>query len=113
MIKQLTNDEYLRLAASSLKAAGIDASGYSDAEVARAIGECKRVHRLLADGHKVEDLTPAEQVYTAVFSGMRLAKIPNDYGWEPAVEVDEAAEPAGETVTTAPPPETKPKKNGK
>jgi hypothetical protein len=114
MIKELSNDEYLKLAAASLKAVGMDASGYGDAEIARAIGDCKRVHRLLADGHKVENLTPAEQVYAAVFSGMRLAKVPNDYGWEPAIEVDEVAAPAGEIQVEAEPKAApKPKKNGR
>lgn len=75
-IKQLSDSEYQKLAASALKAAGIDGSGYTDAQIAREVSECKRVHRLLAvDGQKPEDLTPGEQVYAAAFKDLRLATV--------------------------------------
>ena len=97
-IKQLTDSEYQQLSASALKAAGVDGSAYTDAEIARAVGECKRVHRLLAvDGQKAEDLTPGEQVYAAAFRDVRLATVEEvdsnvrTGNLLPAVEVPEPA----------------------
>lgn len=75
-IKQLSDAEYQQLAAFALKAAGIDGSGYTDAQIARVVGECKRVHRLLAvDGKQPEDLTPGEQIYAAAFKDIQLASV--------------------------------------
>lgn len=88
----LTYEEYTRLI---VKAFGPD-------EVSpNTVTQVKQVHRLLCDGHKVEELTPIEQAYATVFDGLTCVQIPNDYGWEPGVEEAEVTEAE---------PEAKPKK---
>jgi len=73
---------------------------------ADAVAQMKQVHRLLAEGRHVEDLTPSEQVLARAFDGIRVGQIGNNYGWEPCIE-DVDAEPADES------PAPKPKKSGK
>lgn len=87
--RTLTNEEYAKLAAT------LDTTA----------SQLKQVHRLLCDGHKVEELTPLEQLYAAAFEGAKCVQIPNDYGWEPGVEIEAEVEPE--------PKPAKPKKNGK
>jgi hypothetical protein len=91
--RTLANKEYVQLAAK-IQAGALDSPE-----------QLKQVHRLLCEGRKVEDLTPAEQFYAAAFEGALLAQIPNDYGWEPGIEIEVEAE--------AEPKPPKPKKNGK
>lgn len=85
----LTDEEYAKLAAK------LDTTA----------SQLKQVHRLLCDGHKVEELTPAEQRLAAVFEAAICVQIPNDYGWEPGIEVED--------VEAVQAPAPKPKKNGK
>lgn len=102
--RTLTNEEYAKLARKALEAAGVDTSTYGHAQVADAVNHCKWVHRLLTDGREAEDLAITEQIFAPAFKGMKLVQIPNDYGWEPGVEVEAKAEP---------PAEPKPKKKEK
>jgi len=78
-VRTLTNQEYINLMAKIL----VDHPVLPD-----HIIRIKQVHRLLASGHKAEDLTPVEQAYTKAFHGLKLVQIPNDYGWEPGIEIE-------------------------
>lgn len=90
-VKALTNDDYKKLAAL-LDMAAMDAPQ-----------QLKQAHRLLCEGREVETLTVSEQFYATAFKDAVCVQVPNDYGWEPGVEVAEKAEAKAE----------KPKKNGK
>lgn len=76
--RALTNEEYAKLA-GKLGATALDAPN-----------QLKQVHRLLCEGREVESLTPAEQFYAGALDGATFAVIPNDYGWDPGIEVTEA-----------------------
>lgn len=102
MARVLTDDEYVRLVRKALggEVEGLSASHYF-------VSLARQAHRLLCEGRKVEDLTPAEQIYAAAFDGALLAQIPNDYGWEPGIETEVEVEVEAEVKAP------KPKKNGK
>lgn len=93
MARVLTSEEYAKLAAKF------------DMDAPDAAKQLKQAHRLLCEGRQPKELTPLEQFYAEAFQGATLVQIPNDYGWEPGVEVAEKTE----AEAKAP----KPKKEGK
>lgn len=101
MKRVLTIDEYTKLALR-LDVVG---RGAHPSVIQHAVDLLKQSHRLLAEGRNPEDLTPTEQFYAKAFGGAICVQIPNDYGWEPGVEVEEKTE----AEVKAP----KPKREGK